>query len=155
MSTKTCRHCQSEIDSRARSCPQCQKRQRVILSTPIFLLAILVSFLAGFFSGGRAFIKGHKHISTRPTGVETQPRQTWRITDADFERMSNGTEFERVASTLGPPTVTWWEEKTALVAIWANPDSSNLTLSFEPNETGRFVVTDKTQVDLPPALPRR
>lgn len=151
MTMKSCRHCHSELDSSAIVCPHCRRRQRPILPVAAVLLATGVSFLAGFLAGGWFFIP--RHVSTRPTGVETQPRQTWRITSADFEQTSDGAELEQVTTALGPPTVTWWEEKTALIAIWANPDSSNLVLNFEPDEAGRFVMTNKAQVNLPATLP--
>lgn len=69
--------------------------------------------------------------------------------------MEPGAELKQVQTALGPPTVTWWEEKTVLVGVWANPDNSNLTLGFEPDNLGRFVMTSKAQVGLPDSLPGR
>ena len=118
-----------------------------------FLFAVAVSFLAGFASGGWVFFP--RHVSTRPTGVATQTTSGWRVSSADFRQLSGGTELEQVESALGPPSATWWEEKTVLVALWVNPDSSTLTLGFEPNDSGRFVMATKSEVDLPAALPNQ
>ena len=49
---KKCKHCQSEIDEKAKVCPKCQKKQGISKGIKIFLIILGVIVLVSAFGGG-------------------------------------------------------------------------------------------------------
>lgn len=47
-STKICKHCKTEIDAKAKVCPQCRKKQGMGLIPKVFIVIVIIALLGSF-----------------------------------------------------------------------------------------------------------
>ena len=100
---KKCKSCQSEIDSRAKKCPNCGKRQGL----PIWLIIIIaIIMICVFVSGGNDEPKstnnnsnssGKKAEEKTKTSFETNETVTYKDVEYRIENVerSSGSEFDK------------------------------------------------------------
>lgn len=69
MSTKKCKYCQTDIDQKAKICPNCKKDQRIWFAKHPILTAILVLFVIGIISSAGG-------SSSKPTSTDTSTKPT-------------------------------------------------------------------------------
>ena len=75
MATKKCKYCQTDIDQKARICPNCKKDQRIWFAKHPILTAILVLFVIGIISSaGGSSSKSTTDGGSKPTSSDTSTK---------------------------------------------------------------------------------
>lgn len=95
--TKKCKHCQSDIDAKAKICPVCKKKQKGIGC--IGIIAVIIILIAGI-----AMCSNSDTNTTTNNGAETQTatnKDDGKLTLAKFESISNGMTYDEVIAIIG------------------------------------------------------
>lgn len=87
---KKCKHCQSEIEDKAKVCPNCRKKQGM----PTWLIVILVIFGIIIIS---SIISGDSDSSNNPTGTTTKEKIS--LLDGHSGRVDGSYSYE-ITGTL-------------------------------------------------------
>ena len=85
---KKCKHCQSEIDEKAKVCPKCQKKQGMSKGLKIFLIVIGVIFLISAFSSD----SGSEETKKEQTGT-TETKESLSLLDGHTGYFSDWTYY--------------------------------------------------------------
>ena len=135
---KKCKHCQSEIDDKAKVCPNCRKKQ----TNPV-IKAICIFFGIMLVFGGLATIFGG-------TDTETTVKEDegCYMTIEKFNQINTGMTYEEVKNVIGCDgklsTESSAGDQSMKVYYWyAKNGVSNATFSFYNNE-----LSAKSQIGL-------
>ena len=126
---KKCKHCQSEIDDKAKVCPNCRKKQ----TNPV-VKAICIFFGAMFIIGGLATV-----FSDTDTETTSKEDKGCYMTIDKFNQINNGMTYEEVKNIIGCDgklsTESSADDKSMKVYYWyAKNGVSNATFSFYNDE---------------------
>ena len=88
---KKCKHCQTEIDSKAKICPNCRKKQGM----PIWLIVILVFVGIGIISG---IVGGESSSGDKPSG-QTATKEKISLLDGHSGKVASEYSYE-ITGTL-------------------------------------------------------
>lgn len=88
---KKCKHCQSEIDDKAKICPNCRKKQGM----PVWLIVILV--IVGISVLGSAFGGDSSSDENKPSG-STNPKEELVLLDGHKGQRDGDYTYEVIGS---------------------------------------------------------
>lgn len=130
---KKCRYCKTEIDSKAKICPQCHKKQSNPLVRYLGLAIIIVGIIAIFSSVG---------------GSSDEDGSKCYITLEEFNRIENGMTYEEVKEIVGcDGTVNSDTEvmgtKMTIYSWYGKDGISNANVNIQNNK-----LINKTQIGL-------
>ena len=130
---KKCKYCQSEIDMRAKICPQCHKSQASPFLTALrIILGVFVAFI------GIGFIVGN----------DKKDDDKCYITLEEFNKIQNGMTYDQVKEIVGcEGTVNSDTEvmgsKMTIYSWYGKNGISNANVSIQDNK-----LVNKTQIGL-------
>ena len=129
---KKCKHCQSEIDKKARVCPVCRKKQR--------------KSTLGLIFGGIIIFIGFIVIAT--SGNDNSDETKCSITLDEFNQIENGMTYNQIVEIVGCEgtlsTDSSYGDSNMKIYYWyADNGVSNATFSFMNN-----ALTAKSQIGL-------
>ena len=132
---KKCKYCQSEIDSKAKICPQCRKKQtNPIISALRVFLGIIIIFI------GIAVITS--------AGNDSEKEEKCYITLEEFNKIQNGMTYDQVKEIVGcDGTVNSESEvmgsKMTIYSWYGKDGISNANVNIQDNK-----LINKTQIGL-------
>ena len=165
--TQKCRHCQSEIDAKATTCPQCRKRARGVGCFGAIFIVVIAFFgivvIASMFPSDTPERTNRSQIGAA-LPVQIAPTLTWRVTTAELAQLREGMTLDEVRQALhGLPNQAMWENDGRLNCIWANPIDDKpggrpggaelIWTAFRAETAERFVLAEFEGRGLQPALP--
>lgn len=106
---KKCKHCQSEIDKKARICPNCKKRQRGLIATIIMFFGILMLI------GGVASLLGESDLQSE---IQKQQQEKYSFVE-EAKIIEEGNEYFKMKYIVGTIKNTT-NKKTSYVQIVFN-----------------------------------
>ena len=133
---KKCKYCQSEIDSKAKICPQCQKKQSNPIVTAIRLfIGIIITFIG---------------IGMLVSDIgSTEPKEEkCYITLEEFNKIQNGMTYDQVKEIVGcEGTINSESEvmgsKMTIYSWYGKDGISNANVNIQDNK-----LINKTQIGL-------
>ena len=130
---KKCKYCQSEIDKKAKICPNCRKRVKTSAFTWFITILLIVVFISSLTSGS--------------DNEEKQDIDKY-ITLSEFNQIENGMSYEQVKEIIGSEGTVMSETNVgdahSIIYYWYGKDEiSNANFSFTNNE-----LINKTQIGL-------
>lgn len=139
--TKKCKHCQSEINKKAKVCPVCKRPQK-----KVGCLTFIVAFIVVIGAGGVIASLQNKSIQKSVSGVSGESEY---ITLDEYNAIENGMSYDEVVEIIGSKGTSTSEASSGNYSIkiitWYGNGmaGSNANVTFTNDK-----VTGKAQIGL-------
>lgn len=134
---KKCKHCQKEIDSKAKKCPFCQSDLRSWFARHPILTVILALFVLSVFGSAMG---GSKTTSTtqKTTGKTETAVEPTKVEALKVDALSFVTEFDKNQLKAEETYKDKWVELTAVIKNISEDITGSPFLSLEPQNGKMF-----------------
>lgn len=122
---KKCKHCQTEIDSKAKICPNCRKKQ----GKPIWLIVLIVFFVLAVLSG----VTGNDSTNEDEETVQTSTEEKISLLDGHSGSVESSYSYE-ITGTLQNNTDN--DYSYVQVEFYAYDSAGNLLDTCLANNSG-------------------
>lgn len=139
--TKKCKHCQSEIDKKAKVCPVCKRAQK-----KVGCLTFIVAFVIVIGAGGVIASLQNKSVQKSVSGVSGESEY---ITLDEYNAIENGMSYDEVVEIIGSEGTSTSEASSGdysikIITWYGNGMAgSNANVTFTNDK-----VTGKAQIGL-------